>query len=116
MRSKVEINRWIDYKPDGRDCPWLGFLMESIFGEANNGGRQGEKELEKAMKKVDKKAGSIPVQKVTKVELRRPREEEEAEAERKAEEVKKRQSRTTVEDEYKRMRSSIKLDRVREYR
>ncbi|KAG2410585.1 uncharacterized protein HKW66_Vig0012500 [Vigna angularis] len=83
MRCKVEINRWIDDKPDGRDCPWLGFVMESRFGEgeANNGGRWGEKELEKAMKKVDKKANRvlIPVSKVSKVELRRRWEEEQVE-------------------------------------
>ncbi|WVZ19025.1 hypothetical protein V8G54_006347 [Vigna mungo] len=73
--------------------------------EARRLAEQEEKELEKAMKKVDKKANrvSIPVPKVTEVELRRRREEEQAEAERKAEEVKKRQSRTAAEDEYERM-------------
>lgn len=66
---------------------------------------QEEKELEKAMKKPDKKATrvSIPVPKVTEVELRRRREEEQAELQRKAEEAKKRQSRTAAEEEYERM-------------
>ncbi|CAJ1972947.1 unnamed protein product [Sphenostylis stenocarpa] len=73
--------------------------------EARRLAEQEEKELEKAMKKVDKKATrvSIPVPKVTEVELRRRREEEQAEAERKAEEAKKRHSRTAAEDEYERM-------------
>ncbi|XP_061355726.1 uncharacterized protein LOC133300223 [Gastrolobium bilobum] len=64
-----------------------------------------EKELEKSMKKPDKKAArvSIPVPKVTEAELRRQREEAEAEAQKKAEEGKKRQSRTAAEEEYERM-------------
>ncbi|KAL2654328.1 hypothetical protein AAZV13_04G001300 [Glycine max] len=73
--------------------------------EARRLAEQEEKELEKSMKKVDKKATrvSIPVPKVTEVELRRRREEEQAEAERKAEEAKKQQSRTAAEEEYERM-------------
>ncbi|KAF5449049.1 hypothetical protein F2P56_029537 [Juglans regia] len=64
-----------------------------------------EKELEKAGKKPDKKANrvSIPVPKVTEVDLRRRREEEEAELQRKSDEAKKRQSRTAAEEEYERM-------------
>ncbi|KAG2706116.1 hypothetical protein I3843_05G079300 [Carya illinoinensis] len=64
-----------------------------------------EKELEKAGKKPDKKANrvSIPVPKMTEVELRRRREEEEAELRRKSEEAKKRQNRTAAEEEYERM-------------
>ncbi|RDX83984.1 Coiled-coil domain-containing protein 124-like protein, partial [Mucuna pruriens] len=67
---------------------------------------QEEKELDKALKKVDNKKAnrvSIPVPKVTEVELRQRREEEQAAAERKAEEAKKRQSRTAAEEEYERM-------------
>ncbi|KAJ4715893.1 hypothetical protein OWV82_010982 [Melia azedarach] len=64
-----------------------------------------EKELEKSMKKPDKKANrvSIPVPKVTEVELRKRQEEEQAELARKAEEAKKKQSRTAAEEEYERM-------------
>ncbi|KAJ1399037.1 coiled-coil domain-containing protein [Sesbania bispinosa] len=54
------------------------------------------------MKKPDKKANrvSIPVPKVTEVELRKRREEEQALALKKAEEAKK---RTAAEEEYERM-------------
>lgn len=64
-----------------------------------------EKELEKAVKKPDKKANrvSIPVPKVTEAELRRRREEEQAMLLKKAEEEKKRQSRTAAEEEYESM-------------
>lgn len=64
-----------------------------------------EKDLEKSMRKLDKKAirVSVPVPKVTEAELRRRREEEQAEMARKAEETKLRQSRTAVEEEYERM-------------
>ncbi|XP_062086773.1 uncharacterized protein LOC133793358 [Humulus lupulus] len=66
---------------------------------------QEEKELEKLIKKPDKKANrvSIPVPKVTEAELRRRREEEQAALQTKDEEVKKRQSRTAAEEEYERM-------------
>ncbi|XP_030484127.2 uncharacterized protein LOC115700621 [Cannabis sativa] len=66
---------------------------------------QEEKELEKLMKKPDKKANrvSIPVPKVTEAELRRRREEEQAALHKKDEEVKKRHSRTAAEEEYERM-------------
>jgi len=61
-----------------------------------------EKELEKMIKKPDKKANrvSIPVPKVTEAELRKRREEEQAIAMKKAEEAKK---RTAGEEEYERV-------------
>lgn len=64
-----------------------------------------EKELEKAIKKPDKKANrvSVPVPKVTEAELRRRREEEQAELMRKAEQAKKRQDRLASEEEYEKM-------------
>lgn len=64
-----------------------------------------EKELEKSMRKPDKKANrvSVPVPKMTEAELRRQREEEQAEMARKAEEAKRRQARTAEEEEYERM-------------
>ncbi|KAK3193032.1 hypothetical protein Dsin_024342 [Dipteronia sinensis] len=64
-----------------------------------------EKELEKAMKKPDKKANrvSVPVPKVTEAELQRRREEEQADLAKKAEEAKKRHARTAAEEEYERM-------------
>ncbi|KAI9182016.1 hypothetical protein LWI28_021133 [Acer negundo] len=64
-----------------------------------------EKELEKSMKKPDKKANrvSVPVPKVTEAELQRRREEEQAELAKKAEEAKKRHARTAAEEEYERM-------------
>lgn len=64
-----------------------------------------EKELEKSIKKPDKKANrvSIPVPKVTEAELRRRREEEQASLAKKADESKKRQERTAAEEEYERM-------------
>ncbi|KAG7022746.1 Coiled-coil domain-containing protein-like protein [Cucurbita argyrosperma subsp. argyrosperma] len=73
--------------------------------EARRLAEQEEKELEKAMKKPDKKANrvSIPVPKVTEVQLRKNKEVEEAELQRKAEEAKKKLSRTAEEEEYERM-------------
>ncbi|EOX97539.1 Coiled-coil domain-containing protein 124 isoform 1 [Theobroma cacao] len=73
--------------------------------EARRQAEMEEKEIEKAMKKPDKKANrvSIPVPKVTEVELRKKREEEQAEMAKKAEEAKKRQTRTAAEEEYERM-------------
>ncbi|KAI8533229.1 hypothetical protein RHMOL_Rhmol11G0281200 [Rhododendron molle] len=64
-----------------------------------------EKELEKAGKKPDKKATrvSIPVPKVTEAELRRRREEEQAQLTKRAEEAKRRQSRTQGEEEYEKI-------------
>lgn len=64
-----------------------------------------EKNLEKAMKKPDKKANrvSIPVPKVTEAELRRRQEEEQAQIHQRSEEAKRRQSRTAAEEEYERM-------------
>ncbi|CAM8987292.1 unnamed protein product [Rhodiola kirilowii] len=64
-----------------------------------------EKELEKAMKKPDKKANrvAIPVPKVTEAELSRQREEEKAMILKRAEEVKKKQNRLASEEEYERM-------------
>ncbi|KAH7835640.1 hypothetical protein Vadar_028244 [Vaccinium darrowii] len=70
--------------------------------EARRIAEQEEKELEKAGKKPDKKAArvSIPVPKVTEAELRRRREEEQAELAKRADEAKRRQSRTQGEVEY----------------
>ncbi|MBA0760247.1 hypothetical protein Gotri_023006 [Gossypium trilobum] len=67
--------------------------------------REAEKEIEKALKKPDKKANrvAIPVPKVTEAELQKRKEEEQAEMAKKAEEAKKRQSRTAAEEEYERM-------------
>ncbi|CAI9104807.1 OLC1v1003570C1 [Oldenlandia corymbosa var. corymbosa] len=64
-----------------------------------------EKELEKALKKPDKKANrvAVPLPKVTEAELRRRREEEQAAILRKAEEEKRKSSRTAAEEEYERM-------------
>ncbi|KAL8158838.1 hypothetical protein V2J09_000375 [Rumex salicifolius] len=73
--------------------------------EARRLAEQEEMELEKAMKKPDKKTGrvSIPVPKVTEAELRRRKEEEDAALLKKAEETKKKQRRTAAEEEYERM-------------
>ncbi|PWA54717.1 hypothetical protein CTI12_AA433410 [Artemisia annua] len=64
-----------------------------------------EQELEKSLKKADKKANrvSIPVPKVTEAELVRRKEEEEKERAKKAEEDKKRMSRVSKEEEYEKM-------------
>ncbi|KAI7735669.1 hypothetical protein M8C21_008208 [Ambrosia artemisiifolia] len=64
-----------------------------------------EKEIEKSLKKVDKKANrvSIPVPKVTEAELVKRREEEEADRVKKAEEEKRRASRIAKEEEYEKM-------------
>lgn len=64
-----------------------------------------EKEIEKSMKKPDKKANrvSIPVPKVTEAELRKRREEEQAALAAKAEEAKRRQNRMAAEEEYEKM-------------
>lgn len=64
-----------------------------------------EKEIDKSIRKPDKKANrvSIPVPKVTEAELRKQREEEQAEIHKKADEAKKRQARTAAEEEYERM-------------
>ncbi|MQM12987.1 hypothetical protein Taro_045908 [Colocasia esculenta] len=64
-----------------------------------------QQELEKAMRKPDKKAGrvSIPVPKVTEADLERRREEERLRLQREADAAKKRQSRTTEQEEYERM-------------
>ncbi|XP_016492987.1 uncharacterized protein LOC107812406 isoform X1 [Nicotiana tabacum] len=64
-----------------------------------------EKELEKSMKKPDKKANrvSIPVPKVTEAELRRRKEGEQVVLAKKAEEEKRRQSRMAAEEEYEKM-------------
>ncbi|KAJ6692941.1 hypothetical protein OIU79_014638 [Salix purpurea] len=72
--------------------------------EARRLAEQEEKELEKAMKKPDKKANrvSIPV-KVTEAELRKRREEEQAEMAKKADEAKKKKDRTAEEEEYEKM-------------
>ncbi|KAL3624362.1 hypothetical protein CASFOL_033178 [Castilleja foliolosa] len=66
---------------------------------------QEEKDLEKSLRKPDKKADrvSVPVPKVTEAELRRRREEEQALLQRRVEEDKKKQSRIADEEEYERM-------------
>ncbi|KAB1997674.1 hypothetical protein ES319_D12G039500v1 [Gossypium barbadense] len=73
--------------------------------EARRQAEMEEKEIDKAMKKPDKKANrvAIPVPKVTEAQLQKREEEEQAEMAKKAEEVKKKQSRTAAEEEYERM-------------
>ncbi|OAY37423.1 coiled-coil domain-containing protein 124 isoform X1 [Manihot esculenta] len=73
--------------------------------EARRLAEQEEKEIDKSMKKPDKKANrvSIPVPKVTEAELRRQREEEQAELAKKADEMKRRQSRTAAVEDYEKM-------------
>uniref|UniRef100_A0A0D6QX41 Coiled-coil domain-containing protein n=1 Tax=Araucaria cunninghamii TaxID=56994 RepID=A0A0D6QX41_ARACU len=67
--------------------------------------QQEEKELEKLVKKVDKKANrvAIPVPKVTEAELERQREEEKRRIEAHADEIKKRQARMADEEEYEKI-------------
>lgn len=64
-----------------------------------------EKELEKSLKKPDKKATRVaaPVPKVTELELRRRKEEEQAALQLRSEEEKRKQSRTAAEEEYEKM-------------
>lgn len=64
-----------------------------------------EKEIEKSLKKPDKKANrvSVPVPKVTEAELRRLKEQEQSELQRRAEEAKKKTTRTAEEEEYEKM-------------
>ncbi|KAE8690700.1 Detected protein of confused Function [Hibiscus syriacus] len=73
--------------------------------EARRQAEMEEKEIEKALKKPDKKANrvAIPVPKVTEAELQKRREEQQAEMAKKAEETKKKQNRTAAEEEYERM-------------
>ncbi|XP_019165211.1 PREDICTED: coiled-coil domain-containing protein 124-like [Ipomoea nil] len=73
--------------------------------EARRLAEQEEKELEKSLKKPDKKANrvSVPVPKMTEAELRRRREEEQAAMQKRAEEEKRRQSRIAEEEEYERV-------------
>lgn len=73
--------------------------------EARRLAEQEEKDLERNLKKPDKKANrvSIPVPKVTEAELRQRREEEQAAVQKKAEEEKLKNSRTAAEEEYERM-------------
>ncbi|RWR90642.1 coiled-coil domain-containing protein 124-like protein isoform X1 [Cinnamomum micranthum f. kanehirae] len=63
-----------------------------------------EKELERAARKPDKKAGrvSIPVPKVTEVDLQRRREEERLQILQRAEAAKKEKTRSADEEEYER--------------
>ncbi|KAK6159622.1 hypothetical protein DH2020_006936 [Rehmannia glutinosa] len=81
--------------------------------EARRIAEQEEKDLEKSMKKPDKKANrvSVPVPKVTEVELRRRKEEEQVAMQRRAEEDKKKQSRLADEEEYERMVSVVNTNR-----
>ncbi|KAI3446308.1 hypothetical protein Pfo_002973 [Paulownia fortunei] len=81
--------------------------------EARRLAEQEEKDLEKSMRKPDKKANrvSVPVPKVTEVELRRRKEEEQAAMQQRAEEEKKKQSRTADEEEYERMVSVVNTNR-----
>ena len=64
-----------------------------------------EKEMEKSLKKPDKKVNrvSVPVPKVTEAELCRRREQEQLELQRRAEEAKKKITRTAEEEEYEKM-------------
>ncbi|XP_049382401.1 uncharacterized protein LOC125846817 [Solanum stenotomum] len=64
-----------------------------------------EKELEKSIKKLDKKANRVaaPVPKVTEAELRQRKEAEQAALAKKAEEDNRRQSRMAAEEEYEKM-------------
>lgn len=64
-----------------------------------------EKEIDKSMRKPDKKANrvSVPVPKVTEAQVQKRREEEQAEIQKKAEEAKRRQARSAAEEEYERM-------------
>ncbi|XVF45609.1 hypothetical protein PTKIN_Ptkin02bG0220300 [Pterospermum kingtungense] len=73
--------------------------------EARRQAEMEEKEIDKAVRKPDKKANrvSIPVPKVTEAELRRRREEEQAQMAKIASEAKKKQSRTAAEEEYERV-------------
>lgn len=73
--------------------------------EARRLAEQEEKELDKSLRKPDKKANrvSIPVPKVTELELTKRREEDLAAIKRRAEEEKKKQSRLADEEEYERM-------------
>ncbi|XP_075511322.1 uncharacterized protein LOC142547111 isoform X2 [Primulina tabacum] len=66
---------------------------------------QEEKELDKSLRKPEKKVNrvSVPVPKVTELELKQGREEEQAAIHRRAEEEKKKQSRLADEEEYERM-------------
>ncbi|XP_051135514.1 uncharacterized protein LOC127254463 [Andrographis paniculata] len=72
-----------------------------------------EKELEKSMKKPDKKANRVaaPMPKVTSVELRRRKEEEDEAMKRRSEEEKKKQSRVADEEEYERMVTVANVNR-----
>ncbi|KAI4318571.1 hypothetical protein MLD38_032256 [Melastoma candidum] len=76
--------------------------------EARQLAEQEEKDLDKSMRKVDKKVSrvsvpSAPVRKVTEAELIKRREEEKAEMERRAEEAKRREKRMADEEEYERV-------------
>ncbi|KAI4342211.1 hypothetical protein MLD38_026861 [Melastoma candidum] len=76
--------------------------------EARQLAEQEEKDLDKSMRKVDKKATrvsvpSAPVRKVTEAELIKRREEEKAEMERRAEEARKREKRVADEEEYEKV-------------
>nr|AMP82920.1 LRX3 [Catalpa bungei] len=81
--------------------------------EARRLAEQEEKELEKNLRKPDKKANrvSVPVPKATEAELRRRKEEEEAAMQRRAEEEKKKQSRIADEEEYERIVSVVNTNR-----
>ncbi|KAL0383886.1 UNVERIFIED_CONTAM: Coiled-coil domain-containing protein [Sesamum radiatum] len=81
--------------------------------EARRLAEQEAKDLEKSMKKPDKKANrvSVPVPKVTEAELIRRREEEQAALQRRAEEDKKKQNRIADEEEYERMVSVVNTNR-----
>ncbi|GAB2267794.1 hypothetical protein Dimus_002770 [Dionaea muscipula] len=73
--------------------------------EARRFAEQEEKDLDKSLKKPDKKVNqvSVPLPKVTEIWLRRRKEEEQAALQRQAEDAKKRQSRMAEEEEYERM-------------
>ncbi|PIN25718.1 hypothetical protein CDL12_01512 [Handroanthus impetiginosus] len=81
--------------------------------EARRLAEQEEKELDKSLRKPDKKATrvSVPVPKVTEAELRRRKEEEQAAMQRRAEEEKKKQNRIADEEEYERMVTMVNTNR-----
>lgn len=72
-----------------------------------------EQDIEKSLRKTDKKATrvTVPVPKVTEAELLRRKEEEQAALQRRAEEDKKKKTRTADEEEYERMISVVNTNR-----
>lgn len=81
--------------------------------EARRLAEQEEKDIEKSLKKPDKKANrvSVPVPKVTEAELSRRKEQEQAAIQRRLEEDKKKQTRTVDEEEYEKMVTVVNTNR-----